>query len=175
MGYLGIWDIPLHNPKLHAAGRAGQEVGEPGGPPPSWSSRGRLGFFYHARYDWRSVEFLGRAGIDARHLPLEAVGATGNGHFMFTETNGDVIAERVSATGFKGSRQWKYRKLHGLRICGLAAELELPDDVFFSGKIVGATKNKKSTNLNNSSGSRPFTPRKGALYLKIGDVKPPKY
>lgn len=50
---------------------------------------------YHARYDWCSVEFLRQAGVDAQHLPLEAVNITGNSHFMFMETNGDVIAGKV--------------------------------------------------------------------------------
>lgn len=50
---------------------------------------------YHARYDWCSVAFLRQAGVEARHLLLESVGITGNGHFVFMETNSEDIAEQV--------------------------------------------------------------------------------
>ncbi|KAK7757441.1 hypothetical protein SLS62_000456 [Diatrype stigma] len=60
---------------------------------------------YHARYDWCSVAFLRQVGVEARHLLLESVGITGNGHFMFMETNSEDIAEQVVgwlASGFGG-------------------------------------------------------------------------
>ena len=50
---------------------------------------------YHARYDWGTVEFLKQVGVDVEHLPLEAANITGNGHFMFMETNSNDIAEKV--------------------------------------------------------------------------------
>ncbi|RYP93209.1 hypothetical protein DL770_000684 [Monosporascus sp. CRB-9-2] len=51
---------------------------------------------YHARYDWCSVEFLKQAAVDAEHLQLEAANITGNGHFMFMETNSDSIASQIA-------------------------------------------------------------------------------
>ena len=50
---------------------------------------------YHARYDWGTVEFLKQVGVDVEHLQLEAANITGNGHFMFMETNSNDIAEKV--------------------------------------------------------------------------------
>ena len=50
---------------------------------------------YHARYDWGIVAFLRQVGVDAEHMPLGDVGLTGNGHFMFMETNSDAVAEKV--------------------------------------------------------------------------------
>ena len=50
---------------------------------------------YHARYDWGTVECLRQAGGNVEHLPLETANITGNGHFMFMETNSDAVAENV--------------------------------------------------------------------------------
>ncbi|KAM0711694.1 hypothetical protein Q7P35_001061 [Cladosporium inversicolor] len=50
---------------------------------------------YHAVYDYCTVAFLRQGGVGVEFWELGREGVRGNGHFMFMELNGLVVAERV--------------------------------------------------------------------------------